>query len=226
MLSLQKKFLFVHIPKTGGNSLQNILKDYSEDRLVGHTPDENGILQRFQVRNEQYDLGKHATLSQYKEVLAEELFSSLYKFAVIRNPWDRMISYYFSPHRGVQVWNRYSFLELVNEVQPAQHYTCSKRQHRLLQILENICKEAGLRFSFARKRIDTELDFLIRFEDLDKGFQEVCERLAIPHIPLPRANRSRHEHYSVYYDKETREAVGQKFRAEIITGKYRFEAEV
>ena len=220
MLSLQKKFLFIHIPKTGGNSLQNILKDSSEDQLVGHPPDENGVLQRFQVRNEQYNLGKHATLSQYKEV-----FSSLYKFAVLRNPWDRMISYYFSPHRGVQVWNRYSFLELVNEVQPAHHFTCCKRRPRPLLILENLCKEAGIRFPFSRKRIDTEIDFLIRFEDLDKGFQKVCERLAIPYIPLPRANRSRHEHYSVYYDEETRQAVGQKFRAEIITGKYQFKTE-
>jgi hypothetical protein len=34
MISLQKRFLFVHILKTAGNWIQTALRDYSEDQLV------------------------------------------------------------------------------------------------------------------------------------------------------------------------------------------------
>ncbi len=224
MISLQKKFLFIHVPKTGGNSIQNILKDYSEDRILGHPdPGGNGLLQRFQVRNDRYGSSKHSTLSQYRTALEPEIFRGLYRFSVIRNPWDRMISYYFSPHRGINGWNRYSFLELIREVQPVRHYICCKKTVTPLTIIGNICREFGVQLPLLHRKLAGELDFLIRFEQLDSDFQKVCDRLEIPFTPLPRVNRSRHDHYSSYYDDETREAVRRKFREEIVTGNYSFE---
>ena len=108
MISLQKNFLFVHIPKTGGNSIQNILKEYSEDRIVIEYDHQDGV-ERFGIRNEKYDIYKHATLAQYQKVIEPEIFKKLFKFTVIRNPWDRMISFYFSPHGKRTEWDRELF---------------------------------------------------------------------------------------------------------------------
>ena len=50
MISLQKRFLFVHIPKTAGNSIQSVLRNYSEDQLVALGKEQDGIV-RFGLRN-------------------------------------------------------------------------------------------------------------------------------------------------------------------------------
>jgi len=34
MISIKHNFIFIHVPKTAGNSFQNILKNYSEDKIV------------------------------------------------------------------------------------------------------------------------------------------------------------------------------------------------
>ncbi len=80
--------------KTGGNSIQNILRNYSEDSIVTLNDIQDGV-ERFEVRNAKYDLQKHSTLSHDKSVLSSDMYRYLFKFATIRNPRDMMISFYF-----------------------------------------------------------------------------------------------------------------------------------
>ena len=96
MLSLQKKFLFIHVPKTGGNSIQNILRNFSEDKIACLADHQDGF-ERFGVINDKYATKKHSTLDQYKKAIEPKIYQELFKFSTIRNPWDRCISFYFSP---------------------------------------------------------------------------------------------------------------------------------
>ena len=115
VISIQKNFLFIHVPKTAGNSIQHILKDYSEDSIVTTARRQDGI-ERFGVRNDKYHTTKHSPLSQYRKVLEPELYDQLFKFATIRNPWERMISRYFSLHRRVKAWSREDFAQFIDAV--------------------------------------------------------------------------------------------------------------
>ncbi len=203
MISVQKRFLFVHIPKTGGNSLQGLLKKYSEDMIVSTAAHHDGI-ERFEVRNCNYPIKKHSTLSEYKNVLESELFDSLYKFAVIRNPYERMVSYYFSPHFSRDRWDREEFRGLVKKARTVRDYIRLQR--------------SPPSFFFRKRRfsgdgsLDDDIDLLIKYENLEKEVESLCDRLSLEYQRLARRNSSVRCHYSEYYDRDMREMVREKFR--------------
>lgn len=219
MISLQKHFLFIHVPKTGGNSIQNVLQQYSEDEIVIIADYQDGI-ERFEVRNSRYKIHKHSTLREYKEVLDSTFYKSLFKFAVIRNPWDMMISWYFSPHRKVTEWVRNDFVRLIDEVPTLDHYiTVSSSSESTYPTLKDICL---FQEKFWVHPLIRHIDFLVRFEKLNEDFAKVCRKLRVPYSQLPIRNRSSRGHYSKYYDAELREMVGLKFHQEIAFGNYQF----
>jgi Sulfotransferase family len=201
MISFQKKFLFVHIPKTAGNSIQSILRHYSEDEIVTLRRGQDGI-ERFGVRNPNYALKKHSTLAEYRAALGEEKFRALYRFACVRNPWDRMISIYFHPRRQVVDWERAEFKKLILRTLSVPHF---------LRLEESETDPFG------------NLDRVVRFENLAEDFRDVCTQLSIPPAALPIYNRSSREHYSHYYDEELCMLVRQRFALEIEHFGYTFD---
>lgn len=126
MISSTKKFIFIHIPKTGGNSIQNALKPYADDTVSTHEPNQDGV-ERYQLINPRFKTTKHSTLSDYKKNINKKDFNNLLKVAVIRNPWDRAISHYFSPYREITKWDRSDFLNFLPEIKPLSHYITTKK---------------------------------------------------------------------------------------------------
>ena len=201
MISLQKSFLFVHIPKTAGNSIQSVLRDHSEDELVALRKEQDGI-ERFGLRNPKYKIKKHSTLSEYYDALGDQQFQSLYKFTCVRNPWDRMVSYYFTPTQTAETWNRKKFREIISKA---------------VSVAEYLRLDDGQGDPFAN------VDYIMRFENLADDFGTVCTTIGVPPPALPQFNRSTREHYSKYYDDRLRDLVRDRFAAEIKRFNYTFE---
>jgi Sulfotransferase family len=201
MISFQKRFVFVHIPKTAGNSIQTILRDYSEDEIVALRAEQDGI-ERFGLRNPSYKIKKHSTLAEYRAALGEAQFRDLYKFTCVRNPWDRMVSYYFGTTQLVETWDRKEFRKLIL---------------RALSVRDYLQLDKGEADPFGN------VDYTMRFENLADDFRDVCATLRIPDAPLPQYNRSNREHYSKYYDAELCELIRKRFAPEIERFGYAFE---
>ena len=193
MISFQKRFLFIHIPKTAGNSIQSVLRDYSEDELVPLRGEQDGI-ERFGLRNPNYKIKKHSTLAEYGAALGEDQFRSLCKFTCVRNPWDRMISYYFTPTQNTTAWDRKKLRKVISKA---------------LSVADYLRSDKGERDPF------DNVDYIVRFENLADDFRAVCGALGISPTTLPQYNRSNREHYSRYYDDELRELVRKRFAPEI-----------
>lgn len=212
MISTKYQFLFVHVPKTGGNSIQDALREHADDELVCLAAHQDGV-ERFEVRNRKYDLVKHSTLRDYKRELEPDFFARLYKFATLRNPWEVMVSFYFSPHAGRKEWDRATFAALVGETPVFRHYVNLEAEPGMLR------KLTGRGYSTP---LDHDLDFIIRYETLEADFRRVCERVGLPAYDLPHRNKSSRAHYTSYYDEELVELVKRRFAEEIEWGGYRF----
>jgi hypothetical protein len=201
MISSQKRFLFVHIPKTAGNSIQSVLRDYSEDQLVALRKEQDGI-ERFGLLNPKYNIKKHSTLKEYRQALGTEQFRTFYKFTCVRNPWDRMVSYYFTPTQNPETWSRKKFRGMISKAVPLADY---------------------LRLDDGEQDPFANIDYIMRFESLADDFRAVCTAIDISPPPLPQYNRSNREHYSKYYDDDLCELVRTRFAAEIERFGYAFE---
>ena len=87
LLSIEKRFLFVHVPKTGGTSVAKAL-----DPWVVHPPltPWNKLLSRFRLQRDpaKVRLRVHGSLADAYAQLPQEFADSLFKFAFVRNPFS------------------------------------------------------------------------------------------------------------------------------------------
>jgi len=203
MISHKKNFIFIHVPKTGGNSLQNVLRKYSEDRIVCRNKNQDGV-ERFGVVNPIYNTVKHSRLSHYRRAMPPRLFDGMMKFATVRNPWDMLVSGYLSPNQGSTKWDPEVFEAMIERTPTLRDFIVADPS--------------------SRKPIDADVDFIMRFEHLEDDFREICRRLDIPFEKLPHRNKSNRSHYSHYYNDALREKVSKRFAEEIEIFGYTFEA--
>tara|TARA_Y100001938_G_C7915828_1_gene341904 strand:+ start:50 stop:655 length:606 start_codon:yes stop_codon:yes gene_type:complete len=199
MIGFKKEFIFLHIPRTGGTSIESFLQPHVEfpDQETNH-----GQL-------------KHYPLSKYYEVFGKTP-KPFYKFTVVRNPWDRMVSYYFHLNKEFNGAKFEKMLRLMgkNGVMIGCNFS------------ENI--EGSLWYDFNSyyhwmHELKNEKVKAIRFENLQDDFNKVCEELDIEIGELPHINKTKKNHYSNYYNKRTKEMVEKAFSIDINTFGYKYE---
>ena len=219
--------LFVHIPKTAGQSVEQFFMDllgldWEHDR-------EALLLQSNDDPARGTEKLAHLSASEYVDCgyLPQQEFSAYFKFSFVRNPWSRILSEY----RYRNYFHHLSFRDFVLNKLPRpgrdDQYRHVMPQYDMLHDRQG----------------NLLVDFVGRFESLQQDFDRVCERLGIVDSSLPHRNRSdkksrdlkrklrnflfmngenRFQNMAEFYDDETREAVTEYYRKDIDTFGYEF----
>ena len=199
MISHKHKFIFIHIPKTAGTSVEEALRDESCQLL----PDE------WDHARVPHAPLNHLTLQELADydILTPAQLNSYFKFCFVRNPWDRLVSEVFCP------WMSPWFKDL-----PVDQRI--RRACELAATPPGIANHLLPQQDFVTAD-NLQMDFIGRFEHLDEDFGQLCRLLGIK-VTLPHRNRSLHRPYQEYYDTGTQALVHTAYQRDIDAFHYTF----
>lgn len=202
------KCTFIHIPKTGGNSvtrwLLNNTTSYVTKRRQHATIAE--VLQ-----------GDHSLGPMKKEDLG-------WTFCIVRNPWDFCVSWY--TFKVMLAEHRYQYLvDNPDAIKP------HKKKFNI-EVQRNEVKRLSQGFDWwiMQTKVNPPTkwsmgcDYIIKLENLSEDFKKVQDRLGI-HEPLPHLNKTqgRKTNYRDYYtSQEQIDRVAKRFAKDIELYDYDF----
>jgi hypothetical protein len=157
----------------------------------------------------------HFKLSYFKNFFEHGVikgieWQDLFKFAFVRNPYDRMVSAFFFNKKDS---NDKSFKEFVFDMylnndpvtasyNPMQYHPVYQPQS--VYIVINGVVEVG---------------FLGRSENIESDWKKVCNIIG-EKAELPHVNQSKRKNWEDYYDKQTREWVHKIYKEDFINFGY------
>ena len=189
LISEKHKFVFCHLPKTGGSTIRKLLNKH------GYIPKNN------------HGTSTHSNLKFALDYLGSDKFINYFKFGSILNPWALEVSRYFYIRKSHK-HQRHSWADELD----------------FNSFVNKFAENCGPSMNFDHFRIDGEikLDFVIKLENFQEDFNNVCDKIGIPQQQLPHKNKSKHKHYTEYYNDETRQIVAENYAKDIEYFGYEF----
>ncbi len=190
---LEKKCIFVHIPKCAGVSVAHALF---------------GCLG-----------GGHLSLNEYRIVFGKKVFSRMFKFAFVRNPWDRLFSAYRFLRKGGFGSMDAAISRKVRRYATFEDFVLAIANTSLMSEVIHLRPQTY----FVQVGRAIPLDFIGRFETLEEDFCKLSEILGVQ-VGLPKSNVSGDGFagYRQAYTSKSKDVVARIYRSDIRAFGYEF----
>jgi chondroitin 4-sulfotransferase 11 len=208
IISKQKKFIFLAVPKTGTT--------FAEDYFVRHISDAEQISAN--QHGKQPQLHKHSGIIDMFYLMEINEYESYFKVAFTRNPYERVVSWfsYLTQRRNDENTQK------IHENFYGSKYMSGSFKDFVINAPDWCFSNAA---SFIiNKHGQLGCDFVGRHENYVDDINIICEKIKIPYIldDTEKVNQSKHRHYTTYYCDQTRKLVSEKMKLDIDYFKYKF----
>lgn len=201
MICKKHKIIFLHIPKTGGTTVEKmILPNHS----FSAEPDHSNLC----GWDDRFGWLNHLTMDQIIELCPYLDLSEYLVFTVVRNPWDRLVSEYHWKRSISDLQIR--FFEYVRLLYLGETEAIQKNYRSPIAFEQHIRPQA----SYFLQSIEGVVKVL-RFENFEHEVMQMLRECCVNIELLPRIRTSSHAHYTHYYNSCTIDMVGNLYLDDI-----------
>lgn len=207
LISDSHQFIFVHIRKAAGTSLRQILEQVSlpkNNRWWYKLLSRGGLA----IDYHKYSYRKHSNLIKAERSMPAEKFNKYFKFAIVRNPWDRLVSE-FEYIKTQPTHSRFKRLKAMTFAEYVEYQAKRPAAHQVnaLQL----------------KNGDIGCDYVGKLETLDESLEVISKFTGLSFAELPHINQVDRRDYRSYYDDQLKERVESLWLSDVTTFNYQFE---
>ncbi|PIW37308.1 MAG: hypothetical protein COW24_00825 [Candidatus Kerfeldbacteria bacterium CG15_BIG_FIL_POST_REV_8_21_14_020_45_12] len=245
IISHKFKFIFLKPRKVADTSVQVALAKHcgADDIITPTTAFTKGVdVDAYDDHARNFNgYFNHLRPSRVRQKVGQSAWDSYFKFSIVRNPWDMVVSRYFWNQKAPVV--RKSPKQILAELRrdPLNIDKYGKLFFAIDRSLrgKNLAPEADFA-TFVKKlphnisntkyyfdwRGNPINDFVIRYEKLNEDYEQLCKKIGVPFEPLPQLKTKTRgaRDYRELYTPELRDHIGKLFAKEIAFFGYTFDA--
>lgn len=204
-VNVDRKTIFVHVPKNAGTSISKALRQSGGYTSPG-----------YESVDHDFEMGwKGGECRRVIQTLGEDLWNECFTFAFVRNPWDRLVSgWQFTRQKGKHDLSFAEFVKDLPSLDTAQEPEALERAisthwHAMSQS-DHLVVDGVL-----------AVDFVGHVETLADDWRAISARIGCDEA-IPRANTSDRGEYRSYYTDELRAIVDDRFADDAVRFGYEF----
>ncbi len=212
-----RQTIFIHIPRTAGTSINEVAEKLVpfQDLSYKLRPKCDPSVTWTSVEH----IGVQSLID--REVFSQEWYDNCFKFAFVRNPWDRLLSLYYhlKGYRTKQKRQRESNAFLTDFATFVEALVSREFVRPLSRLNVDDWSQANSQLTW----LSCGVNFIGKYETLDSDWERVCFMIGMKHIRLHKTKQTtRAGGRSVHYDAKTKKLVGDYYGEEIERFGYKF----